>query len=93
MNSKIPAKIRRMSRRRQKVVLKSWIQKDFDQFVGLPNSRFVHGRVTKVLITKLGLHIHADVHVQYDRPVERIDFSVVVSNTVQTCLESIAQRT
>ena len=80
MKIDIPARIRRMSRRRQKVAIRHWLEKDLQRFVGQPNSPLVRAEVTKIMMGKLGIGIHAEVVIQPRTPVEKIDLNFVVTN-------------
>lgn len=78
MKLNIPSRISRMSKRRQKVALKAWIQKDLQPFVGKPNSPLLRADVERVIMSKFAAGIHAYVVVQPVAPVERIDLKIIV---------------
>ena len=76
----IPAKIRRMSRRRQKVAIKRGLQHDLENLVsGKPNSPLVRAEVTRAILNKFAPDIRVDISVQPQAPAEKIKFSFVVT--------------
>jgi hypothetical protein len=81
MNNRIKyatSKISRMSKRRQKVALRRWLEKDLQRFVGESTSPFVRAEVTRVILSKLGVDIYADVTLQPIVPIKHINATVPI---------------
>ena len=71
----IPAKIRRMSKRRQKIAIRRLIQAELQRFVGQPNSQMVRAEVRRVIFDKF-FGPCADVIVHPFTTIEHIKLDV-----------------
>lgn len=75
----LPAKLRRMSRRRQKIALAKRIQDDLVKLVGQPNSPAVRAQVVRVVQERIGLVPYIDVLVKMRRPVDHITLNFTIT--------------
>ena len=49
-----------LARNRIQRAIRRWLEKDLQRFVGQPNSPLVRAEVSKIMMGKLGIGIHAD---------------------------------
>lgn len=73
----ISAKIRKMSRRKQKSALRRQINIELLKFINQPNSPIMGAEVRKIMMTRYG-DAFVDIDVYPYIPVEYIDMKIVV---------------
>lgn len=76
-DTRIPAKIRRMSKRRQKIALRRVMHADLQRIIGKSNPVATKAEVTKVFIDKNGyITSHIDVMITPPMPVQFIQINL-----------------